>query len=109
MKRLFLAVRAFLTVCRLPKHVEWDTADAQSFAAFLRSRTGAKVNHLLLTRIVQFNEWATVQGDQKSCGQAVGFKTAYSYLISLAGAQSSNPEPPADNNGAAGSLDHLRP
>lgn len=109
MKRLFLALRAFLQVVRLPKAVEWNEMDAQSFRAFLNTPTGAKLNHILTTRIVQFNDWAAEKADLKSCGQATGFKMAAAYTFSLAAAHSGKSEPPADNNGAAGTLDHLRP
>jgi hypothetical protein len=109
MKRLWLAIKTFLSVARLPKGVEWNEQDGQALRAFLATPSGAKVPHLLLARIVQFNEWATVQSNPNACGQAVGFKLSYSYLISLATAQSGKSEQPADNNGTAGPLDHLRP
>lgn len=109
MKRLLHAILTFTRVVRLPKQVEWNNEDAAALAAFLRSTAGTKLLHVSLTRVVQFNEWATIQANPNACGQAVGFKSAHALLLSLAGAQSSNPEQSADTNGAAGPLDNLRP
>lgn len=94
----------------IPKAVEWTQEDAASFRNYLKTPSGAKLRHLLLSRVAAFNEWATNQPDtNRACGQAQGFKTAYAYTLSLAEAQIGKSEPPADSNGTAGTLDHLRP
>jgi hypothetical protein len=107
--RTIRAILNFLRAVRIPKQVEWTQEDTGAIRLFLGTTTGAKVRNLLLGNIVSYNEYAANKADPKTCGEAVGFKTAYSYLISLAGAQSSKSEQPADTNGMAGPLDHLRP
>jgi hypothetical protein len=93
-----------------PQLPEWKAEDAAATGAFLRTTAGQKLQAHMLCAIVAYNEWATTQPETAhACGRARGFKEHRDFILSLAAAQSSNTETPADTNGTAGALDHLRP
>lgn len=93
-----------------PQLPEWTAEDIAALAAFLRSSTGQKLQAYQLSGIAGYFEWATTQEEPlRACGEAQGFKKHRDFILSLAVAQNSKPEQPADTNGTADSLAHLRP
>lgn len=109
MFRLLRALRLFLGRLRLPKQVEWRRDDAAALGSFLRSPTGIRLIHLIHSRVVAACEYAADKGDQISCGQAQGIRAMNALFNSLATAHSGTSEQPADTDGTADPLAHLRP
>lgn len=112
MRRFFRALRLLIGPLRLPKLVEWTNDDAAHLDSFLRSVPGAKLRQVMISRCAAMNEYAVTRNPHqiiKLAGQAQGCRDMMNLILSCAATNSGKTEQPADTNGTAGQLDHLRP
>lgn len=99
------------------RSVPWTVEHRQALSAFLRSPVGQVLQNNLMATVAAGAEWAIDQSrfgkspisTDRACGQVQGLRMMFRHILSLAAAQSSTTEPPADTDGTADKLAHLRP
>jgi hypothetical protein len=109
MMRFFRAIRMFLGNLGLPKAVNWSQEDAANLRDFLRTSTGAKLRHVMVSRCAAMNEWAAETATPPGCGMATGNRQMMTLILSCADTSNGEPTEETAPNDAADSLEHLAP